>query len=59
MTKALAGIQKGMAVLDDRRAELVEAEAEAAEAETYEDEEADEPMDDEGEDEDARHPAFR
>ena len=56
VTRALAGIQKGMAVLDDRRAELVEAEE--AEAEVDEDDEG-EPMDDEGEDEDAPHPAYR
>jgi cell division septum initiation protein DivIVA len=60
VTKALAGIQKGMAVLDDRRADLAEAEAEEAEAsDVDEDDDADEPMDDEGEDEDARHPAYR
>jgi hypothetical protein len=58
VTRALAGIQKGMAVLDDRRAELVAAEAEEAEAEIDEDDEG-EPMDDEGEDEDAPHPAYR
>jgi len=60
VTKSLAGIQKGMAVLDDRRVELMEAEAEEAEeAEAYEDDDAGETLDDEGEDEDARHPAYR
>jgi len=60
VTRALAGIQKGMAVLDDRRAELAEAEADEAEAsDVDEGDEDDEAMDDEGEDEDARHPAFR
>jgi hypothetical protein len=55
----LAGIQKGMAVLDDRRAELIESEADEAEASDVDDEDEGEPMDDEGEDEDARHPAYR
>jgi len=59
VTKALAGIQKGMAVLDDRRADLADAEAEEAEASDVDEDEDDEPMDDEGEDEDARHPAYR
>ena len=60
VTKALAGIQKGMAVLDDRRAELAEADAEDAD-EAAEDEDEDEdgaPRDDE-DDEDARRPAYR
>ena len=61
VTRALAGIQKGMAVLDDRRAELVEAEAEAdedaGEVEVEDDDDA--TVDDEGEDEDARRPAYR
>jgi len=67
VTRALAGIQKGMAVLDDRRSELAAADDAAAgetEADSYEDDgddadDADEPLDDEGEDEDARHPAYR
>ena len=59
VTKALAGIQKGMAVLDDRRADLADAEAEEAEASDVDEDEDDEPMDDEGEGEDARHPAYR
>lgn len=56
VAKALAGIQKGMAVLDDRRAELADAAAEPAE----EDDDG-EPMDDEdeAEAEDARRPAHR
>ena len=62
-TKALAGIQKGIGVLDDRRAELLEAEAAEAEAaqEQLEDEAADEDDElvDEDEDEDARRPAYR
>ncbi|HET9435593.1 MAG TPA: hypothetical protein VFO50_01950 [Candidatus Limnocylindrales bacterium] len=58
VTKALAGIQKGMAVLDDRRAELADAEAEApAEDDDVADDEDGAPMDDE--DEDARRPAYR
>lgn len=59
VTKALAGIQKGMAVLDDRRAELadVEAEAPAEDDDDGADDEAGAPMDDE--DEDARRPAYR
>ncbi|MEW5991870.1 MAG: hypothetical protein AB1736_11075 [Chloroflexota bacterium] len=60
VTRALAGIQKGMAVLDDRRVELVEAETEDAGSGGYDDgDEGDEPLGDEDEDEDARHPAFR
>jgi hypothetical protein len=51
-TKALAGIQKGIDVLDDRRAEL--AQTEAADADT--DDEAD-PADDD--DQDVRRPAYR
>jgi hypothetical protein len=61
VARALAGIQKGMAVLDDRRAELVEVDAETAEeADEVDDiDDEGESMDDEGEDEDARHPAYR
>jgi len=65
VAKALAGIQKGMAVLDDRRAELAEDEAQAAEAATDDDEDDEDADDeaaranDEGEDEDARRPAYR
>lgn len=55
VTRALAGIQKGVAVLDDRRAELQEADAEAAdEADDDEDE-----QDQQDEDEDARPTAYR
>jgi hypothetical protein len=57
VTKALAGIQKGMAVLDDRRAELAEGEAAAVDDEPYEDDDSGEPLDEE--DEDAPHPAYR
>jgi hypothetical protein len=54
-TKALTGIQKGIDVLDDRRAELAQAEAEVADM----DDEADEgePADDD--DQDTRRPAYR
>jgi hypothetical protein len=53
--KALIGIQKGIGVLDDRRAELVDAEAGGIEADavTGDDEE---PPDD---DRDERRPAYR
>ncbi|TAK02231.1 MAG: ATPase [Chloroflexota bacterium] len=57
VARALAGIQKGMTVLDDRRAELAEGEAAATDDEAYEDDDPGEPLDEE--DEDARHPAYR
>ncbi|MEO7664545.1 MAG: hypothetical protein ABIV26_05410 [Candidatus Limnocylindrales bacterium] len=64
--KALLGIRKGIAVLDDRRAVLAAAdERAAASAQADDDAEADSDGPDDGapsdedEDEDARHPAFR
>lgn len=54
VTKALAGIQKGIGVLDDRRAELAGAEAEAPESDDEDDE--DDELDD---DEDSRRPTYR
>ncbi|MEO8207669.1 MAG: ATPase [Chloroflexota bacterium] len=51
--KALAGVQKGIAVLDDRRAELAEAGVEASFDDEAEDENAgyeDDATDDEGDD---------
>jgi hypothetical protein len=64
-SKALAGIQKGIGVLDDRRAELA-AQAAADAAATRADGDADDGDDDDGyddeptaEDEDARRPAYR
>jgi len=68
VAKALTGIQKGMAVLDDRRADLAAADDEPLDDEPADDEGLDDEdendvatYDDEGEDEDedARHPAFR
>jgi len=57
VAKALAGIQKGVAVLDDRRAELTDATG------ASEEDEEDEPPDDEDvkedEDDEARRPAYR
>jgi hypothetical protein len=53
--KALAGIHKGIGVLDDRRAELVDAEA--GDAETGEDLADDEDLS--GDDLDDRRPAYR
>ncbi len=55
VTKALAGIQKGISVLDDRRAELAEAEAEAEDANDLGADE-DESLDD---DEDAPPTSYR
>jgi hypothetical protein len=57
VTRALAGIQKGVAVLDDRRAELSEADAEAADEDDDDEDEQD--RQDEDEDEDARPTAYR
>jgi len=54
VTRALAGIQKGMAVLDDRRAELSAGDDEAGD---FDDEAA--PLEDEDDDEDERPPAYR
>jgi hypothetical protein len=65
VAKALTGIQKGMAVLDDRRAELAgaadEPEDEEAAEEDLDEADLDDAIDDEpeDEDEDARHPAYR
>ena len=53
--KALAGIQKGIGVLDGRRAELVEAESEADEP----DEAADDDEESSGDDHDDRRPTYR
>jgi hypothetical protein len=54
--KALAGVQKGIAVLDDRRAELAAADfSDTAEA----DEEAGEPLAVDGGDEDDDRPDYR
>ena len=54
VTQALAGIQKGIGVLDERRAELLEAEAEVDATDGEADPvEADEP------DEDVRRPGYR
>lgn len=55
VTKALAGIQKGIGVLDDRRAELTQAEAEVGEMDDAADE--DELADDD--EQDTRRPAYR
>ncbi len=65
VAKALTGIQKGMAVLDDRRVELAGVadglEDEEAAAEDLDEADLDDAIDDEpeDEDEDARHPAYR
>jgi hypothetical protein len=61
VTKALAGIQKGIGVLDDRRAELATAGPAVADLRDGDDE--DDEDDDEGglldDDEDARRPSYR
>lgn len=62
VSRALAGIQKGIAVLDDRRAELATADAEAGVmADDADDDDEDDEDDDadQGEDEDERRPRYR
>ena len=56
--KALAGVQKGIAVLDDRRAELAAADFSEAPEEDDDEEEA-EPLAVDGGDEDGDRPAYR
>ncbi|MEO5919016.1 MAG: hypothetical protein ABIQ17_05590, partial [Candidatus Limnocylindrales bacterium] len=53
--KALAGVQKGITVLDDRRAELAAAEVDAS----FDDEPGDQAEYVEGDDEDDGQPGFR
>lgn len=56
VTKALAGIQKGIGVLDDRRAELAQAEADADDLEDEDEGDEDGPPDD---DEESRRATYR
>jgi cell division septum initiation protein DivIVA len=56
VTQALAGIQKGIGVLDDRRAELAGAEAEAVDPDDADDEDG---APDDEDDEESRRPPYR